>query len=74
MAAQFQKQDLLKAGSDGFAILDDIHGRRAKITPTPTPIPTPYYVYRVVMVINEPVIDSNQAPQFYGGTVIEYWI
>ncbi|KAK2645437.1 hypothetical protein Ddye_020632 [Dipteronia dyeriana] len=94
MAAQFQNQDLLKAGLEGFAILDDIRGRRAKIspppTPTPIPIPTPhfhhqyeyydqqqsYYVYRslrTVTVIREPVIDSYQAAQMYGGTgTIEY--
>ncbi|KAI9195797.1 hypothetical protein LWI28_018163 [Acer negundo] len=67
MAAQFQKQNLLKAsGLDGFAILDDNRGRRAKISPTPTPtpiptpIPTPYYVYhRVVTVTKEPVITAT---------------
>ena len=96
MAAQYQREDLLKAGKEGFAILDNMYGRRAKISPPPTPTPTPtphfhhhhyhqyeyydqqqsYYVYRsprVVTVIREPVIDSYQAAQLYGGTgTIEY--
>ncbi|TXG71677.1 hypothetical protein EZV62_000256 [Acer yangbiense] len=48
MAAQDQRKDLLKAGREGFAILDDKYGRRAKISPPPpppppTPTPTPHF-------------------------------
>ncbi|KAI9194122.1 hypothetical protein LWI28_003302 [Acer negundo] len=39
MAAQYQREDLLKAGKEGFAILDNMYGRRANISHPPTPTP-----------------------------------
>ncbi|TXG71676.1 hypothetical protein EZV62_000255 [Acer yangbiense] len=41
MAAQYQREDLLKAGREGFAILDAMYGRQAKISPPPPPPPPP---------------------------------
>ncbi|KAL5785157.1 hypothetical protein ACOSQ2_007549 [Xanthoceras sorbifolium] len=103
MASQFQsREQLLKAGFAGFAMLDDIYGRRTRMPPPPPPPspPTPQLVHdhqyhhhqrhnqyqyyqqqshvyhspQVVTVVREPVIDSNQAAQLYGGTVIvEYY-
>ncbi|KAI9195477.1 hypothetical protein LWI28_015283 [Acer negundo] len=43
MAAQYQREDLLKAGREGFAILDDMYGRRPKISPPLPPTPTHFH-------------------------------
>ncbi|KAL5782235.1 hypothetical protein ACOSP7_007264 [Xanthoceras sorbifolium] len=78
LQSQFQNDDLLKVGTEGFAMVDDICGRQRNwISPPPTPTPQHLhhgyqyyqqqsYLYRGPQV----VIDSNQAAQLYGGTVI----
>ncbi|KAL5785152.1 hypothetical protein ACOSQ2_007544 [Xanthoceras sorbifolium] len=66
MAPQPQKEDLLEIGFEGFAMADDIYGRRTRLSQlpplTPTP-PQPRYHHHLCL-------DSIQAAQFYGGTVI----
>ncbi|KAK2645444.1 hypothetical protein Ddye_020639 [Dipteronia dyeriana] len=86
MAAQYNKEDLIKAGLVGFAMVDEMNGRRARISPPSAPHfhhhhhhnrhdhhdQQQSYVYHgpQVVTVREAVIDSNQAAQLYGGTVI----
>lgn len=84
-----QKDKLVKAAKDGFALLDEFYGSPKKsggrLNPTmPTYNHLQYnyksqqpYVYRgpQVITVREPVIDSNEAAQFYGGMgVVDYTI
>ncbi|KAJ4722122.1 WD repeat-containing protein on Y chromosome like [Melia azedarach] len=73
---------LVKIGSEGFALLEGVYGQKKKPAAVRVPSTTTtqaydqynqqQYVYwgSKVMIVQEPVIDSNQVARFYGGVSI----
>ncbi|KAJ4722125.1 WD repeat-containing protein on Y chromosome like [Melia azedarach] len=79
---------LVKAGMEGFALLDEFYGRNKKSAGSKVPTTTQaydhyhhqyysynnqqQYIYQCprVIIVREPLMDSNQAAQFCGGISI----
>ncbi|KAK9182286.1 hypothetical protein WN944_025429 [Citrus x changshan-huyou] len=79
-----QTEKLVKVAKEGFALLDEFYGSPRKFEGRLNPTKPTYnhhqfyyknqqpHVYRgpQVITVREPVVDSNQAAQFYGGMEI----
>ncbi|KAL5782236.1 hypothetical protein ACOSP7_007265 [Xanthoceras sorbifolium] len=78
LQSQSQKEKLLKAGFEGFAMLEAGDGLRTRTSPPPPSPPSrqfhpcnyQYYPQpSQVITAREPVMDSIQVARKYGGTV-----